>query len=367
MKSKSRRGEWPFCAANGEKTLPAGTAETPLLALVGYRDAEGYPAIVIRLFGRSHVQIGQRNLFCTRDGIAPKRLSHDRVVADLFPMLVAKDQDRCRGWLLRLAGTVISGASIRGARSIGILIAVRLFLTHHPLLLQILPVPLVGDLVLAIVVLVEAAILVVPRTPQPRIVPAPTRCPRRTPSPIPAIAETESIEIVVMPVESMIVEGTVREAVIRGMTETARKPGAGPHAIRMHATEGASAADMPAASMAGKTTRMHSAAADMASTAMPAPTLRPDGYSQQKPERRNRDQATHTAFIIAPFRTPVRFSLVTPKGCPILVPRSLRDRVGTLTSRPLRGRQGQDPRPVVINATRTGHPPPPDSQYVVCS
>ncbi len=251
-------------------------------------------------------------------------------------MLVAKDQERCGSRLLRLAGTVIRGASIGGARSVSILIVIRLFLTHHPLLLQILPVPLVGDLVLAIVVLVEAAILVVPRTPQPRIVPAPTRRPRSTPSPIPAIAETESIEIiVVMTVESMIVEGTVREALIRGMTETAGEPGAGPHTTRMHATEGASATDMRAANMAGKPTRMHSAA-DMASTAMPAPTLRPHGYSQQKPERRNRDQATHTATIIAPFRARVRFSRQPPRGCPVLVPRSLRDRVGILI--PLSGR-----------------------------
>src|SRR4029077_1599338 len=173
-------------------------------------------------------------------------LSDDGVVADLFLVLVAKDQERCGSRLLRLAGTVIRGAPIGGTRCVRILIAVRLFLTHHPLLFQILPVPLVGDLVLAIVVLVEAAILVVPRTPHPRIVPAPTRCPRSTPSPIPAIAETESIEIVVMTVESMIVEGTVREALIRGMTETVREPRTGSHATGMHATEGASATDMPA-------------------------------------------------------------------------------------------------------------------------
>src|SRR5579864_8881343 len=131
--------------------------------------------------------------------------------------------------------------------------------------------------------------------------------------------------------ESMIVEGTVREALIRGMTETARKPGVGPHAARMHATEGASATYVPAASMAGKTTSMHSAA-DMASTAMPAPTLRPHGDSQQKGERRNGDQATHTAFIIAPFRTPVRFSRPPPRGAPSLSRTLWGTGMGILTS-----------------------------------
>jgi len=58
MKSKSCGCERPFIAANGEKTLPAGTAETASLALVGYRDAECCAAIVIRLFCRDHVQIG---------------------------------------------------------------------------------------------------------------------------------------------------------------------------------------------------------------------------------------------------------------------------------------------------------------------
>src|SRR5690349_25149635 len=49
------------------------------------------------------------------------------------------------------------------------------------------------------------------------------------------------------------------------------------------------------------------------------------------------------------------------EGCPILVPRSLRDRVGTLTSSPtLPRRRGQNPRPVATNATRTGDSPRPD-------
>lgn len=72
----------------------------------------------------------------------------------------------------------------------------------------------------------------------------------------------------------------------------------------MHAAEGVSTTDVSAATMAGETTAMHSTAADMASSAMPAPALRPHGYSQQKRERRNGDQATHTGPIIAPFGPP---------------------------------------------------------------
>lgn len=64
----------------------------------------------------------------------------------------------------------------------------------------------------------------------------------------------------------------------------------------MDATEGASATDMPAATMAGKATGMHTAAG-VASSAMPAPALRPHGDSQQKRERRNGNQATHTALL----------------------------------------------------------------------
>ena len=64
----------------------------------------------------------------------------------------------------------------------------------------------------------------------------------------------------------------------------------------MHDTEGASATDMPAATMAGKTTGMHPAAG-VASPAMPTPALRPHGDSQQKGERRNGNQATHTTLL----------------------------------------------------------------------
>lgn len=65
----------------------------------------------------------------------------------------------------------------------------------------------------------------------------------------------------------------------------------------MHAAEGVSTTYVPGATMAGQTTAMHSTTADMASSAMPAPTLRPHGHSQQKRERRNRDQATHTTLL----------------------------------------------------------------------
>jgi hypothetical protein len=51
---------------------------------------------------------------------------------------------------------------------------------------------------------------------------------------------------------------------------------------------------------------------------MPAPALRPQGDSQQKGERRNGNQATHTTRIIAPFRTFVRFSRQLPGVAPSL-------------------------------------------------
>lgn len=85
-----------------------------------------------------------------------------------------------------------------------------------------------------------------------------------------------------MTAESTLVEGTVRESSIRGMIETAGESRAGPHATRMHAAaDRAPTTDMRAATMAGEATAtMHSTAADMASSAMPAPTLCPHGHSE---------------------------------------------------------------------------------------
>jgi hypothetical protein len=64
----------------------------------------------------------------------------------------------------------------------------------------------------------------------------------------------------------------------------------------MRDTEGASATDMPAASMAGKATGMHTTGS-VAYSAMPAPALRPHGHGKQKTQRRDGHQARHTAAL----------------------------------------------------------------------
>lgn len=62
-----------------------------------------------------------------------------------------------------------------------------------------------------------------------------------------------------------------------GVTKSPREPWAGAHDTGMHAAEGASAADMPAAGMSGEAAATHPAATPMATTT----ALRPHGHGQQ--------------------------------------------------------------------------------------
>jgi hypothetical protein len=157
-----------------------------------------------------------------------------------------------------------------------------------------------------------------------------------------------------------IMEGALREGSIRRMIESLRKPVAGPHATRMRAAEGASATDMPAASMAGKATGMHSTATDMASSAMPATALRPHGHRQQKHERRDGDQATHTGLIIAPFRTPGRFSRQSLEGAPSLS-RVFAGQGGDFDSQSCVAKTARSKSPPCRNKRdKDGAPSPPD-------
>ena len=93
-----------------------------------------------------------------------------------------------------------------------------------------------------------------------------------------------------------------------GASRTGRRaPPAQAAARAVAAASTSTAAHMSAASMRGETA-VHPAASMAPTTAVPAPTLRPHGYSQQKRERRDGDQATHIASIIAPFQRRGGFS-----------------------------------------------------------
>ena len=155
-----------------------------LLAFVCFGNAERYTAIVVSVFRCRNVKVCQRNLLCASGQESPHSLPDDGVVLDLLAMLIAKYQNRGGHGIRRLAGSFRCGAMVRRPRSIRILVLVLFFLAPHPLLRKALLVHLVRHFVLAVVVLVESSVLVIPRVPQ-RTVPTPTPSPpRRAPTPI---------------------------------------------------------------------------------------------------------------------------------------------------------------------------------------
>lgn len=154
---------------------------------------EGDTSIIVGSCGRGQIQVRERNLFVMLGGEVQQILSHDSVVGDFFLVPVAEDQHRgrryCGGLLLVVFRLGVAG---RGMMGVGILIAVSFFLKHARFC-QLLFVPLLGEGTLAVVVAIEPVIVVVPRTPQPGIVVAPSP----SPAPASAIATPMRGEVVV--------------------------------------------------------------------------------------------------------------------------------------------------------------------------
>ena len=202
--------EWKHRYESGDRLLPA----------VGGRNVEGYASVIIGLFGCGHVQICKRNLFRALRGKVPQCLPDDRVIADFFLVLIAIDE-HCR-WQsrLRLRFARRSRTPFGRSRSVFVLI-VFLFLAPHANFFQVLPIPLGRHCILAIVLFIEAAVLFVPRTPEPRVrvTPAP---PRRTPAPTP-VAATEAVTAVVKVVEVVVMMSV--GSVIPGGTMTECRTG----------------------------------------------------------------------------------------------------------------------------------------------
>ena len=164
--------------------------EEALLAFLGAGNTEGDTSIIVGSCGRGQIQVRERNLFVMLGGEVQQILSHDSVVGDFFLVPVAEDQHRgrryCGGLLLVVFRLGVAGRRMMG---VGILIAVSFFLKHARFC-QLLFVPLLGEGTLAVVVAIEPVIVVVPRTPQPGIVVAPS------PAPASAIATPMRGEVV---------------------------------------------------------------------------------------------------------------------------------------------------------------------------
>src|SRR5579872_1200474 len=139
-----------------------------LLACKVARNAKAHATLVVGFLGRGQVEIGNRNLLGPLWTKVPQRLSNNRVVLRLFPMLIPKHEnswrnDRITLWLRTRSR--IRVPSLRRSGSVRVLIAIRLFLAKQSLLLQAPLVHLVGPCVLVVVIGVELLIILVPPPP----------------------------------------------------------------------------------------------------------------------------------------------------------------------------------------------------------
>ena len=172
-----------------------GVTELALLSLLRAWNREWDASIVIGFNGRGEIQIREGDLFLSLRGEVPEGLTDDGVIRDFLLVLVAEDENRRRRVrLLLIVSWRLSILARIGTMRIGIVLAIRILLLAHSGFGYILLVPLTSHLETAVVVAVEAVIVIVPRTPQRGIVVAPA--PAQTPAAPPASCATIEVKVV---------------------------------------------------------------------------------------------------------------------------------------------------------------------------
>ena len=160
-----------------------GVTELALLSLLRAWNRERDASIVVGFNGRGEIQIREGDLFLSPRREVPEGLTDDGVIRDFLLVLVAEDENRRRGVrLLWIASWRLSIVARIEPTRIGIVLAICILLLAHSGFRYILLVPLTGHLKAAVIVAVEAVIVIIPRTPHRGIVVAPTPAPSASPA-----------------------------------------------------------------------------------------------------------------------------------------------------------------------------------------
>ena len=251
-------------------------------------DLESDAAIFVGLLCRRQVQARDGDLFGPLRSETPQGVADNRVVLDFLLMLIAEDEDSCRENQIQISFRRSSVLAL--PRRIYVLIVVGFLLTPHALLCKAIAIHLRSDRVLAIVVLIEPAILILPAQPRIVITPSPQRI--RGKSAIPAqtvVVEAERMRV--NSVGTMAMEGTARRTVMKALIKSVREATTEVHAA------GNVAAAHTTRWMPYKSSSANPAETCVSASSMTTVPLRPQRYCDHQGERRDRHQATHTTTL----------------------------------------------------------------------